>query len=41
MTAKMEYSIVNAKTCHKKGGTNTRVGISIKVGIGVSFSKDI
>ena len=37
----MERSIVGARACREKGGTNTRVGISAKVGIGVSSGKDI
>ena len=37
----MECSIANTKAYYKKGGTNTRVGISTKIGIRASSSKDI
>ena len=37
----MEYSIANTGACCKKGSTNTKVGISAKVGIKANSSKDI
>ena len=37
----MEYSIVSTRACREKGSTDTRVGISAKVGIKASFSKDV
>jgi hypothetical protein len=37
----MEYSVVSTKAYRKKCGTDTRVGISTKVGIRASFNKDI
>ena len=37
----MEYSIASTRTCHEKGGTNTRVNINTKVGIETSSNKDI
>ena len=41
MTAKIEYNIAGTKACRKKGSTDTRVGISTKVGIRASSNKDI
>ena len=41
MTAKIEYSVVSARACCKKGGIDTRVGINTKVGIRASFNKDV
>ena len=37
----MGSNIAIVKAYHKKGNINTRVGISNKVGIGASSSKDI
>jgi hypothetical protein len=36
----MGCSVADIKAYYKKGGTSTKVAISIKVGIGASFSKD-
>ena len=37
----MEYSIASAGACREKGGTDTRVSINTKVGIGASSNKDV
>ena len=37
----MEYSVASTGACRGKGGTDTRVGISTKVGIEASSNKDI
>ena len=37
----MEYSVVGTEACREKSGTDTRVGISTKIGIGANSSKDI
>ena len=37
----MECNVVGVGACREKGGTDTRVGISTRVGIGASSSKDI
>ena len=37
----MGYSIADTRAYYKKGGTNTRVAISIKAGIKANFNKDV
>jgi hypothetical protein len=36
----MGHSVANARACHKKSSTSTRVAISAKTGIGASSNKD-
>ena len=37
----MKCSIAGTRACREKGGTNTRVDISTRAGIGASSSKNI
>ena len=41
LIAKMECSVVGARACREKGGTNTKVGIGAGAGIKASSSKDV